>query len=191
MPDDRAGHRRGQVLPGRVRGGFRIRRGCCRNGVRRRVQGQGTAWPWAFGPRYPKCAANCVGGCFGEIGPTPNPGRGLRFLDRWVLIRHWAHPHHHAAVFGPRPDGLNKDGRRHRGIVSPKRRMMSGKCPPNAPGNRPPKGLRSSPTANRRRRLLGRPPLKGEVARRARSRRDARRRRRGSPRRGRSPAVHL
>ena len=51
-----------------------------------------------FGLRYPKCAANFVGGCFGEIAATPNPGRGLRFPVGWVQTCDWPQSHHYAAV---------------------------------------------------------------------------------------------
>ena len=40
----------------------------------------------AFRPVSPKCARlqrlRRAAGCFGEKGPTPNPGRGLRFPTR-------------------------------------------------------------------------------------------------------------
>jgi len=37
-------------------------------------------------------------GCFGEKGPTPNPGRGLRFPARWLPNRNSPHPHQKAAA---------------------------------------------------------------------------------------------
>ena len=50
----------------------------------------------------PKCARlqrlRRAAGCFGEKGPTPNPGRGLRFPARWLPNRHSPHPHPKAAV---------------------------------------------------------------------------------------------
>ncbi len=36
-------------------------------------------------------------GCFGETGPTPNPGRGLRFPARREENRNSPHPHQKAA----------------------------------------------------------------------------------------------
>ena len=37
-------------------------------------------------------------GCFGEKGPTPNPGRGLRFPASRLQTRNSPHPHPNAAV---------------------------------------------------------------------------------------------
>ena len=55
----------------------------------------------AFRPVDPKCARlqrlRRAAGCFGEIGPTPNPGRGLRFPARRATNRHCPHPHQNAA----------------------------------------------------------------------------------------------
>ena len=36
-------------------------------------------------------------GCFGEKGPTPNPGRGLRFPASRLPTRNSPHPHPNAA----------------------------------------------------------------------------------------------
>ena len=111
-----------------------------------------TANEQAFRLVVPKCARlqrlRRAAGCFGEKAATPNPGRGLRFPVRRLHNRNSPHPHQKAAV---KNRGLTaEDGRPRQGIV-------------------PPKGCASSPTANRRRRLLGRAsPERGGVARRRR-----------------------
>ena len=67
-----------------------------------RLSGYGWGESGAFRPVNPKCARlqrlRRAAGCFGEKGPTPNPGRGLRFLARRATTRYCPHPHHHAAV---------------------------------------------------------------------------------------------
>ena len=56
----------------------------------------------AFRPVVPKCARlqrlRRAAGCFGEKGPTPNPGRGLRFPASRLHNRNSPHPHQKAAV---------------------------------------------------------------------------------------------
>ena len=74
-------------------------------------------------PVVPKCARlqrlRRAAGCFGEKGPTPNPGRGLRFPASRLHNRHCPHPHQKRRCTKPRPNGLQQNGRARAKNTSP------------------------------------------------------------------------